>query len=81
MLQSTSTGKFYVGQCENIEARLLRHNSNMVPSTNYKWPWKVVYTENYENRSMAVGREMELKKKKSRIYIENLIRNWQTRPD
>ncbi len=53
----------------------------MVPSTKYKGPWKLVYTENYENRSMAVGREMELKKKKSRIYIENLIRNWQTRPD
>ncbi|TDE00130.1 GIY-YIG nuclease family protein, partial [Flavobacterium sandaracinum] len=35
--------------------------------------WALVYFEIFDSRSLAVQREMEIKKKKSRKYIEYLI--------
>ena len=35
--------------------------------------WKVVYREKYANKSDAMKREREIKNRKSRNYIENLI--------
>ena len=36
-------------------------------------PWKLVYKEEYRTRTEALKREREVKKKKSRKYIEFLI--------
>ncbi len=35
--------------------------------------WVVKYTESFETRAAAMKRELEIKKKKSRKYIERLI--------
>jgi hypothetical protein len=35
--------------------------------------WELKYTESFESRSQAYQREMEIKKKKSRVFIEKLI--------
>ena len=37
-------------------------------------PWKIVYQEKYSNKTEALKREREIKRKKSRIYIEELIK-------
>ena len=36
-------------------------------------PWKIVYKEKYNTKSEAMKREYEIKRKKSRKYIESLI--------
>ena len=54
--------------------RLIRHNNKGVPSTKPYVPWEMVYTENFVSRSSASAREKEIKNKKSRKYIELLIR-------
>mgnify|MGYP005749524153 FL=1 len=36
-------------------------------------PWEVKYKEEHSTRSEAVKREVEIKKKKSKKYIEQLI--------
>ena len=69
--------RYYVGHCEDIDVRLLRHNRGGVPSTKYYIPWEVVYKENFTSRALAAAREKEIKKKKSRIYIEFIIRKQQ----
>ncbi|HPR61504.1 MAG TPA: GIY-YIG nuclease family protein [Prolixibacteraceae bacterium] len=73
ILYSEHFGRYYIGSCQNIEERLLRHNSGATPSTKPYRPWKVVYTETLENKSDALKRELEIKKKKSRKYIEYLM--------
>jgi putative endonuclease len=44
-----------------------------VPSTKAYAPWNLVYSETFSSRTEAVHRETEIKKKKSRKYIEYLI--------
>src|SRR5688572_24134318 len=73
ILYSEITGKYYVGQTENIENRLQIHNSGRNLSTKAGLPWILKYTEEFPTRTEAANREIEIKKKKSRKYIEWLI--------
>jgi putative endonuclease len=75
ILQSTKNNQYYVGHTENIETRLTTHNNGGVKSTRYKRPWRVVYFETFESKLEANQRELEIKKKKSRKYIDFLIEN------
>jgi putative endonuclease len=45
----------------------------MSPYTSIANDWRLVYTEEFEDRTSAIKREREIKKKKSRKYIEFLI--------
>ncbi len=47
----------------------------MVTSTKRAVPWLIVYTEHFATRAEAVNRESQVKKMKSRKYIEALIAN------
>ena len=73
ILKSEKNGKYYIGSSENPEVRLQQHNWKRTPSTKSGIPWQLVYTESYETRTEAVKREYEIKRKKSRKYIEYLI--------
>ena len=70
---SESQDKYYTGSCENIENRLNDHLKSRSAFTKVAKDWVLVYFENFDSRSLAVQREMEIKKKKSRKYIELLI--------
>ena len=74
ILYSKNFDRYYVGHCENMAIRLARHNARSVPSTKPYVPWEVVYTENYPTRNLASTREKEIKNKKSRRYIEFLLK-------
>ena len=73
ILYSVKFDRYYVGHCEDMSARLSRHNNKMVPSTKSYIPWQVVYTESFNSRALAAAREREIKNKKSRIYIKFLV--------
>lgn len=73
ILKSKKTGKFYIGKTENIERRITYHNSGYNRSTKSGIPWELVYTEKYFTRAEVVQRENEIKKKKSRKYIESMV--------
>ena len=49
------------------------HNSEKGNYTSKGVPWELVYNEIFPTRSEAMYRENEIKKKKSRKYIEWLI--------
>jgi putative endonuclease len=74
ILQSQKNGRYYIGSSSDPERRLQEHNWSRTPSTKTGIPWEIVYTEEYETRSEAVSREYQIKKKKSRKYIEYLIK-------
>jgi putative endonuclease len=56
-----------------MDDRLLRHNSGRSKYTKIGIPWQLVYLEEFKNKTEAYRRELEIKKKKSRNYIERLI--------
>ncbi|MDX2001405.1 MAG: GIY-YIG nuclease family protein [Chitinophagales bacterium] len=73
ILYSTTCDRYYVGSCTDLETRLGQHNSGRNKSTKGGEPWELKYQETFADRPSAVRRELEIKSKKSRRYIEYLI--------
>jgi putative endonuclease len=73
ILYSTCRDRYYIGSTSGIEKRLERHNGGATPSTKPGRPWKIVYTEEFPTKNDALKRENEIKRMKSREYIEQLI--------
>jgi len=74
IIYSRQINKYYVGSTENIDLRIQRHNSGTTRFTSQTKDWKLVYSEQLPSKSVAIKREYEIKRKKSRKYIESLIR-------
>ena len=73
IIYSQQLDRFYVGYTENIEKRLAEHNSGISDYTSSAQDWVLKYTEYFPDRYTAHQREITIKKKKSRKYIEWLI--------
>ena len=73
IIQSETTGRFYVGVAKNPQARLIEHNRGQTVSTRNRGPWKLVWLEEHSDRVNAVAREREIKSWKSHSRIEALI--------
>ena len=73
ILYSQKVDRYYVGESEDISNRLHSHLSGISKYTSISDDWIVVYTESFTRRVDAIKRENEIKKKKSRNYIEWLI--------
>jgi putative endonuclease len=74
VLYSQSLDKYYIGSTQDLENRLLRHNSGRSKYTKPGLPWDLVYAEEYPTRPEAVRRERRLKSWKDRSMLENLVR-------
>jgi len=55
-----------------------KHFDGMSKYTAPKRPLRLVYFEIHPNRSAAIKREREIKLKKSKRYLEWLIKEWKT---
>lgn len=73
ILYSESRDRYYIGSTIDLEDRLERHNQGRNKSTKTGLPWVLKYTEEFEKIADARRRELALKKKKSRKYLEWLI--------
>ncbi|WP_071884235.1 GIY-YIG nuclease family protein [Niastella koreensis] len=73
ILYSEKLNKYYIGACINMERRLYEHNIGHSKFTSLGIPWKLLYTEQFEDLDAAKKRELQLKRMKSRKYIEELI--------
>jgi putative endonuclease len=71
VLYSESAGKKYTGYTTNLTARLSQHNEGFSGSfTKGKGPWKLIYSETYNNRTEAQQREKYLKTGAGRDFIK-----------
>ena len=75
ILYSKELDRYYIGQTENLNDRLFRHTNSGSKSTKAANDWLLKYKEEFNTRSEAMKREAEIKKKKSRKYIEYIISN------
>ncbi len=69
ILLSEKDNKRYIGFTDNLERRILEHNSGKVKSTKNRRPLKIIYTEVYEFKTDAMKREKEIKDKKGKFKI------------
>ena len=73
IIYSNKLNKYYVGACIDLQRRLYEHNIGHSKFTSLGLPWILKYSESFSTLLLAKKRELEIKKKKSRIYIEKLI--------
>ena len=73
ILQSGTTGKYYIGYSAIVHKRLKEHNRGRVRSTKAGIPWMLVYTEKYPSRQAAYRREMQIKRYKGGEAFYKLI--------
>ncbi|MBK9149734.1 MAG: GIY-YIG nuclease family protein [Saprospiraceae bacterium] len=75
ILYSPKIDKYYTGACIDLDRRIYEHNIGHSKFTKTGNPWSLVYSEQFEDLSSAKKREAEIKKKKSRKYIEALFKD------
>lgn len=73
IIYSKTLDKYYVGSCQNIEQRLKDHLNSRSKFTKVAKDWVLKHSEAFNTRSEAYQRELQIKKMKSRKYIETLI--------
>ncbi|WP_194973284.1 GIY-YIG nuclease family protein [Aquiflexum lacus] len=73
IIQSEIDGTFYIGSTQDPISRLQKHNALHKGFTSRKQPWKIVYSEKFENKQDALLRERFLKAQKSREFFQRLI--------
>ena len=75
IIYSPTKNKYYVGSCEDVNKRVLKHNTNHSGFTGKTGDWIVKWTEEHPEKSSALKRENQIKAWKSRKMIERLIGN------
>ena len=78
ILQSMEDFSFYTGQCEDLDSRMSKHFDGFNKYTASKGPLRLVYFEQYNIRTEAIKREKEIKNKKSRKYLLEIIESRQS---
>jgi predicted GIY-YIG superfamily endonuclease len=70
ILRSLNDGIRYIGCGENAVERLRRHNKGDYTFTKGHRPWEIIYTENWDDRKGAFGREKFLKSGFGRRWLD-----------
>jgi len=75
LIQSEVDSSFYIGYTSNLELRIKQHNNGESIYSRRKKPWKMVYSEEFENKTFALKRERFLKKQKNKDFYYQLIKS------
>ena len=67
--------RYYVGSTVNLNRRLIEHTKKKCKFTKSRLPIKLVYKKDYLTLSEARKRELQIKGRKSRNYVEKLIKS------
>ena len=73
MLKSVTPGtnKTYVGYTNNLNLRLLKHNSNKGAKSTKGYKWILIYSKKFKSKNLAMSYEYKLKK--DRILRNELL--------
>ena len=77
IIQSEKYGKLYTGISDDVCRRLAKHNSGGVRSTRAYRPYRIAFTEKYNDKTEARKRELFLKSGQGRKWIrDNILIKW-----
>ncbi len=72
IIYSEKIDQYYIGHSADLDDRFFRHLNSASKATKKANDWEIAYKEKFDTKSLAYN-EMEIKRKKSRKYIEWLI--------
>lgn len=75
ILSSQIDSSWYIGFTDDLDKRLILHNSGKSYYTKRKMPWGVIYYEVAFNKYDAIAREKYLKTGMGGRYIKNRLKN------
>ena len=77
IIYSETIDKYYVGETPNIEIRLTQHNNHYFKTnfTKAADDWKALLEYSCPTKAEALFLEKFIKKMKSRVFIEKVVRN------
>ena len=73
VLNSEKDKKIYIGQKNNLQTRIIRHNYGFVKSTRHRRPLTLIHYEEFESRAEAIRFEKYLKSGSGHAYLNDLI--------
>jgi putative endonuclease len=71
VLKSERNGHLYVGFTSDLKRRIEEHNKGKVRSTKNRKPLRLVYYEEYGDKTSGRKREIFLKSGQGRLYLKN----------
>lgn len=74
LIESKKNGRYYIGQTNNLEERIKRHNEGRNISTKAYRSWEIKYWKDFKTRSEAIKVENKLKQLKKGIVIERYVK-------
>ncbi len=76
ILYSEQTDKYYIGQTEDLDRRLIEHNTHAYKDsfTKIAFDWKLKMKLTCQSKRQAIKIETHIKKNRSRKYVEDFIR-------
>ena len=72
ILYSESMAKYYIGQTNNIQQRLDRHNAGLMSFTSKGVPWHLIYFKEFPTRSEARRMELSIKKRGAKRFLQDI---------
>jgi len=73
VLRSVNHDYFYKGHCQDLDKRLLQHNSGMTESIRPYIPFRIVYYEVYNTEAEAIAREKYFKSSAGRRFLKKIL--------
>jgi len=70
IIESSVSKKWYIGHTNDIERRLIEHNSGQNKSTKGKGLWKLIFLSRFNNNLDANKFELKLKKLRNKEFIK-----------
>ena len=76
IIYSSTADQYYTGHTSYTPvSRLDQHNRGETPSTKHGIPWNLKFYKSFNSKTEAIKFENFIKRQKSRIFIEKLIRS------
>ena len=73
ILEAELSKRYYIGQTNDLQERLKRHNEGRNLSTKAYIPWQLKWYKEFESRPEAIKAEKKLKSIKKRIGLEKFV--------
>jgi putative endonuclease len=73
ILEAQESKRYYIGQTENLEERIKRHNQGRNLSTRAYIPWNLKWWKEFKTRPEAIKLERTLKGIKKRAGLERFV--------
>ncbi len=74
VIKSVNHDFFYKGHFENIEEKLLQHNSGMTESIRPYIPFELIYKDEFVTRHEAIAREKYFKTSAGRRFLKTVFK-------